>query len=141
MDFGFYWGCMVCSIFKKVKIENGTAATAEWSFFDAPAELFFTVNPAMGISTKMDIAMMMQNVMITAKARDSVTCPQAAWNHLHTLVLNILDAVQKEELVCDMALGYADPEQIVNRFITPRVPVEDFAVFLNNECDLMHSFK
>lgn len=47
-------------------------------FFDAPAELFFTVNPAMGISTKMDIAMMMQNVMITAKARDSVACPQAA---------------------------------------------------------------
>ncbi|EEY97543.1 hypothetical protein HMPREF0016_00626 [Acinetobacter johnsonii SH046] len=32
-----------------------------------------------------------------------------------------------------MALGYADPEQIVNRFITHGVPVEDFAVFLNNE--------
>jgi len=32
----------------------------------------------MGISTKMDIAMMMQNVIITAKARDSVACPQAA---------------------------------------------------------------
>ena len=141
MDFGFYWGCMVCSIFKKVKIENGTAATAEWSFFDAPAELFFTVNPAMGISTKMDIAMMMQNVMITAKARDSLTCPQAAWNHLHALVLNILDAAQFEELVCGMTMGYADPEQIVNRFITPRVPVEDFAVFLNNEWDLKHSFK
>ncbi len=47
-------------------------------FFDTPVGLFFTVNPAMGISTKMDIAMMMQNVMITAKARDSVTCPQAA---------------------------------------------------------------
>ena len=42
-------------------------------------------------------------------------------------------AVQKEELVCGMALGYADPEQIVNRFITPRVPVEDFAVLLNND--------
>jgi len=49
-------------------------------------------------------------------------------------VLNILDAVQKkEELVCSMALGYADPEQIVNHFITPRVPVEDFAVLLNND--------
>ena len=141
MDFGFYWGCMVCSIFKKVKIENGTAATAEWSFFDAPVGLFFTVNQALGIGAKMDIAMIMQNVIIAAKARGLDTFPQAAWNHLHALVLNILDAVQKEELVCDMALGYADPEQIVNRFITPRVPVEDFAVFLNNECDLMHSFK
>jgi len=48
-------------------------------------------------------------------------------------VLNILDAAQFEELVCSMALGYGDPEQIVNHFITRRVPVEDFAVLLNND--------
>ena len=77
--------------------------------------------------------MMMQNVIIAAKVRGLETCPQAAWNHLHALVLNILDAAQFEELVCGMALGYADPEQIVNRFITHGVPVEEFAVFLNNE--------
>ncbi len=47
-------------------------------FFDAPVGLFFAVNQALNICAKMDIAMMMQNVMITAKARDSVTCPQAA---------------------------------------------------------------
>lgn len=77
--------------------------------------------------------MMMKNVMIAAKVRGLDTCPQAAWNHLHALVLNILGAAQFEELVCGMTMGYADPEQIVNRFITPRVPVEDFAVSLNNE--------
>ena len=66
---------------------------------------------------------------------------RAVWNHFYALVLNILDAAQFEELVCGMALGYADPEQIVNRFITHGVPVEDFAVFLNNEWDLKHSFK
>ena len=77
--------------------------------------------------------MMMQNVIIAAKVRGLETCPQAAWNHLHALVLNILDAVQKEELVCSIALGYADPERIVNRFITPHAPVEDFAVLLNND--------
>ena len=77
--------------------------------------------------------MIMQNVIIAAKVRGLETCPQAAWNHLHALVLNILGAAQFEELVCGMTMGYADPEQIVNRFITPRVPVEDFAVFLNNE--------
>ena len=102
-------------------------------FFDAPVGLFFTVNQALGIGAKMDIAMIMQNVIIAAKVRVLETCPQAAWNHLHALVLNILDAAQFEELVCGMALGYADPEQIVNRFITPRVPVEDFAVLLNND--------
>ena len=78
-------------------------------FFDAPVGLFFTVNPAMGISTKMDIAMM-RNVMTSVKVQGLDTCPQAAWNHLHALVLNILGAAQFEELVCGMALGYADSE-------------------------------
>jgi nitroreductase len=77
--------------------------------------------------------MMMKNVMIAAKVRGLDTCLQAAWNHLHALVLNILGAAQFEELVCGMALDYADPEQIVNHFITPRVSVEDFAVLLNND--------
>ena len=54
--------------------------------------------------------MMMQNVIIAAKVRSLETCPQAAWNHLHALVLNILGAAQFEELVCGMALGYADSE-------------------------------
>lgn len=71
--------------------------------------------------------------MIAAKVRVLDTCLQAAWNHLHALVLNILGAAQFEELVCGMALDYADPEQIVNHFITPRVSVEDFAVLLNND--------
>jgi nitroreductase len=47
-------------------------------------------------------------------------------------VLDVVGAPEDEELVCGMALGYADPEDIVNTFITPRVPVEDFAVFLND---------
>ncbi|MEJ5129689.1 hypothetical protein WH243_02555 [Acinetobacter sp. MYb177] len=48
-------------------------------------------------------------------------------------MLNTLGAAQFEELVCSVALGYGDPEQIVNHFITPRVSVEDFAVLLNND--------
>ena len=54
--------------------------------------------------------MMMKNVMIAAKVRGLDTCPQVAWNHFHALVLNILGAAQFEELVCGMALGYADSE-------------------------------
>ena len=81
-----------------------------FQFFDAPVGLFFTVNQAMGIGAKMDIAMMIQNVMIAAKARSLDTCPQAAWSHFHAIVLNILGAAQDEELVCGMARGYADRE-------------------------------
>jgi len=102
-----------------------------FKLFDAPVGIFFTVNKAMGIGSKMDIAMMIQNVMVAAKARGLDTCPQAAWNHFHPLVLDILGAADDEELVCAIALGHADPAHIVNTFITPREPVENFAVFLD----------
>lgn len=101
-----------------------------FQLFDAPVGLFFTVDKAMGIGSKMDISMLIQNVMIAAKARELDTCAQAAWNHFHQIVLNVLNAPENEELVCGMALGYADPTHIVNTFITPREPVENFTVFL-----------
>lgn len=102
-----------------------------FQLFDAPVGLYFTVNKAMGIGSKMDIAMMIQNVMIAAKARGLDTCPQAAWNHFHSIVMDVLNAPEDEELVCTVALGYADPEHIVNSFITPRIAVEAFAVFID----------
>ncbi len=101
-----------------------------FQLFDAPVALCFTVNKIMGIGAKMDISMMIQNVMVAAKARGLDTCPQAAWNHFHAIVLDVLDAPENEDLVCTVALGYADPEHIVNTFITPREPVENFTVFV-----------
>lgn len=101
-----------------------------FEFFDAPVGLFFTVHESLGIGSKMDAAMMIQNVMLAAKARGIDSCPQAAWNQFHSIILNALGASDDEELICGMSLGYADPDHIVNTFITPRVPVEEFAVFI-----------
>jgi nitroreductase len=36
----------------------------------------------------------------------------------------------EEMLVCGMALGYADESAKVNTFHTPRVPVEEFACWV-----------
>lgn len=101
-----------------------------FEFFDAPVGLFFTVHKSLGIGSKMDTAMMIQNVMLAAKARGIDSCPQAAWNQFHSIILNVLGVPEDEELICSMSLGYADPDHIVNTFITPRVPVEEFAVFV-----------
>ncbi len=102
-----------------------------YQLFDAPVGLFFTVDKIMGIGAKMDISMMMQNVMIASKARGLDTCPQAAWNQYHAIVLNTLGASENEDLVGAIALGYADPEHIINTFVTPRESVDSFAVFLD----------
>lgn len=102
-----------------------------YQLFDAPVALFFTTHQNLGVGAKMDIAMLMQNVMTAAQARGLATCPQAAWNHFHALVLPILGADANEELVCAIALGYPDETALVNDFVTPRVPVREFTVFLD----------
>lgn len=102
-----------------------------YQLFDAPVGLYFTVDKAMGIGSKMDISMFIQNIMIAARARGLDTCAQGAWNPFHAIVLDVLLAPDHEELVCGMALGYADPDAIINTFVTPREPVENFTVFLD----------
>ena len=125
------WGLYgLLKIQKGEKEKMAQQQLRNFKLFDAPVGLFFTVHKSLGIGSKMDIAMMIQNVMLAAKARGLDTCPQAAWNHFHSIVLSEVHASSDEELVCGMALGYADPDHIVNTFITPRVPVEDFAVFI-----------
>lgn len=126
------WGLYGLLDIKKGEKEKMAAQhLRNYQLFDAPVALFFTVNKAMGIGSKMDISMMIQNVMVAAKARGLDTCPQAAWNHFHPIVMEVIGAPEDEELVCTVALGYADPDHIVNTFITPRVPAEDFTIFLD----------
>ena len=126
------WGLYgLLGIQKGDKEKMAAQLLRNYQLFDAPVGLFFTVDKAMGIGSKMDSAMMIQNIMIAAKARGLDTCPQAAWNHFHSIVLDVLGAPENEELICAIALGYADPDAIVNGFVTPREAVEDFAVFLD----------
>jgi nitroreductase len=97
-----------------------------FKFFDAPVGLMFTVDPVMGRGSMFDYGMFVQNIMLAARARGLHTCPQAAWNHFHSIILPHIGAGEGEMLVCGMALGYADQSDKVNTFVTPRVPVSEF---------------
>lgn len=73
------WGLYsLLNIQKGEKAKMAQQQLRNYQLFDAPVGLFFTVNKALGIGAKMDIAMMIQNVMIVAKVRGLDTCPQAA---------------------------------------------------------------
>jgi len=100
-------------------------------FFDAPVGLFFTVNTVMGQGALLDCGAFMQNIMVAARARGLDTCPQAAWNSFASIILPHIGAKENEMLVCGMALGWADTDAVVNTFRTPRVPPEDFTVWLD----------
>jgi len=97
-----------------------------FKFFDAPVGLMFTIDPIMGRGSLLDYGMFIQNIMIAARARGLHTCPQAAWNGFHSIILPHIGAGEGEMMVCGMALGYADEGDKVNTLVTPRVPVDEF---------------
>ena len=101
-----------------------------YRFFDAPVGLMFTMDRVLGRGSLVDYGMFMQNIMVAARGHGLSTCPQAAWNGFAKIILPHIGAGPDEMLVCGMALGYADEAAPVNRFHTPRVPVQDFTTWL-----------
>jgi nitroreductase len=99
-------------------------------FFDAPVGLMFTLDRVMGRGSLMDYGMFMQNIMVAARGHGLHTCPQAAWNGFAKIILPHIGAGPDEMLVCGMSLGYANPDEPVNGFHTPREPVSAFTRWL-----------
>lgn len=100
-----------------------------FEFFGAPVGLVFSIDRRLGKGSWFDYGMFVQNVMTAARARGLDTCPQAAWAQFHRVIAAQLALPPERMVVCGMALGHADPADAVNRLLTERAPVGDFAVF------------
>jgi nitroreductase len=101
-----------------------------FAFFDAPVGLIFTIDRVMDQGSWLDYGMFLQTVMIAARARGLDTCPQAAFTQFHRLISETLSIPAEQQVVCGMALGYADPAKPENSLLTERAPVAEFATFL-----------
>ena len=113
------------------KARMHTQHARNYTFFDAPVGLMFTIDRVMQQGSWLDYGMFLQNVMIAARARGLHTCPQAAFTQFHRIILKHLDLAEDHTLVCGMSLGYADPEAIENTLVTEREPVAGFVRFLD----------
>ncbi|ACC74013.1 nitroreductase [Paraburkholderia phymatum] len=100
-----------------------------YSFFDAPVGLFFTIDRVMGVGSLLDTGMFLQNVMIAARGHGLHTCPQAAFLKFHRVISSVLQIPENQMLVCGMSLGYADENSLENTLITEREPVRAFTTF------------
>lgn len=100
-----------------------------FTFFDAPVGLFFTLDVDMELGSWIDIGLFIENVMIAARGQGLDTCPQAAWVEYHEAVHKALGIPATEKLVCGMALGHEDKSKPENQLVTEREPVDAFAKF------------
>ena len=101
-----------------------------YTFFDAPVGLIFTIDRVMQQGSWLDYGMFLQSIMVAARARGLDTCPQAAFTQFHRIISEELQLPSEEMVVCGMALGHADPKAIENTLVTEREPVAGFARFL-----------
>lgn len=101
-----------------------------FEFFGAPVGLMFTIERVMEQGSWLDYGMFLQSLMLAARAAGLDTCPQAAFNEFHSIILPHIGAGENETLVCGMSLGYADESAVVNQLQTERAPLEEFVRFL-----------
>jgi nitroreductase len=101
-----------------------------YNFFGAPVGLIFTIERRLEKGSWLDYGMFLQTIMLAARARGLHTCPEAAIASYPDIVRRELNIGSEWIVICGMAMGYADPDALVNTYQPPRIGVDDYAVFL-----------
>ena len=101
-----------------------------FKFFGAPAAFFCFVDRQMGHPQWADLGMFLQTFMLLAEEAGLGTCAQEAWASRPAAVTSFVDAPEELTLFCGMAIGYKDPDAVVNALKTDRESLDNFATFL-----------
>ncbi|HKA45751.1 MAG TPA: nitroreductase [Burkholderiales bacterium] len=103
---------------------------SNYDFFGAPVGLIFTIDRKLEKGSWLDYGMFLQTIMLAARARGLHTCAEAAIASYPDIVRRELGIANEWIVICGMAMGYRDPDAVINTFQPPRIKVEDYAVFL-----------
>jgi nitroreductase len=102
-----------------------------YNFFGAPVGLVFTIDRKLEQGSWLDYGMFLQTIMLAARAKGLHTCAEAAIASYPDIVRRELDITHDRIVICGMAMGYADPDAVINTFQPPRIELQEYAVFLD----------
>jgi len=100
-----------------------------FEFFGAPVGLFCFIDRNMGSAQFSDLGMFLQSLMLLLREEGLDSCPQEAWSMFAPTVYAALNTPPERMLFCGVAIGKRNPEAPVNRLVSDRAPLEDFAEF------------
>jgi len=106
-----------------------------FTFFDAPIGLIFSIDRDLELGSWLDYGMFLQSIMVAARQFGLETCPQAAFLVFYDVLQRRLGIPAEQQIVCGMSLGYPDPGAKVNSFTPERMPAEDFVSFVDALAD------
>lgn len=110
---------------------------AQWQInytaFNAPAVLFFFMDPVLQKGSYLDYGMFLQSIMLAAVDEGLATCAQAALAQFPQIIKVELGYPANSILICGMALGYENTQAAENSYRTPRIDVEQFVRFFDDQ--------
>lgn len=101
-------------------------------FFGAPAGLFFSLDRNFNENQWAHLGMLMFAVTLVAADKGLATCMQESWMTRAKTVSKFLGLPDDQRLYCGMALGYADPDAVVNKLRSERAPLDEFVTFIKD---------
>ena len=104
-------------------------ARLEWfannyQFFGAPMAVFVAVDIDMVTAQWTDLGGYMATVTLLLEEAGLASCSQECWSVQHKFVSRFVGMPAKEMLFAGVAIGKADVEHTVNRFMTARAAPE-----------------
>ena len=101
-----------------------------YSFFGAPVALFCFIDREMGAPQWSDLGMFLATVMLLLRESGLDSCAQECWSRYHRTVRDFLNPPEEWMLFSGMAIGYEDPDAVVNRMVADRAPLHEFCRFI-----------
>lgn len=97
--------------------------------FNAPVSMFVFVDKTVGLSAYIDSGIFIQSVALLCEERGLATCIQGSLGQYPQIIKNEFSISDDKTLLCGLAIGYEDKDDIVNTFKSTREDVNEFAKF------------
>lgn len=107
------------------------AMMRNWTFFDAPHVVFFTMDKYLNIMGAVDIGIYAQTLSLLLTEHGLSSCMQGALGQFPDPVREILGLPEERGVLFGMSFGYADEQAAVNTARTVREPLENSVTFVS----------
>ncbi len=92
--------------------------------FGAPVQLFTYTPKYLGPPQWSDMGMWLQTIMLLLREEGLDSCAQEIWAQYGEFMKQQLSIPDDHIFFCGMAIGYRDPDAIINNFDVPRVEID-----------------
>lgn len=97
--------------------------------FGSPVILYFFIDKNLQKGSYLDYGMFLQSIALVSVELGLSTCIQAALAQYPDIVKKELNIPKDKILLCGIALGYENKEDIINSYRTSRIELEEFTKF------------